>query len=89
MSTPHPPKADDVHFLTEEFGIPPFKAARLVTGRTELADELMVAELKRQHEADPLADVPTPQAPRSEYIVEPGEDQLKPIVGQHNLRGAG
>lgn len=83
------PKANDVQFLADEFGIPPFKAARLVTGNSELAEDLVDLELKRQQEADPLADVPTPQAPKNEYQTAPGEDQLKPILKEQNLRGAG
>lgn len=88
VKTPQPAEAD-VQFLTEEFGIPPFKAARLVAGRSDLAEELVDKEFKRQHDADPLADVPTPQSPSDEFAKQPGEDQLKPILPEHNLRGGG
>lgn len=88
-NAPIPPKERDVQFLTEEFGIPAFKAARLVTGSSDVAEDLLDAELRRQHEVDPLAGVPTPEPPKNEYIADADEDQLKPIVGEHNLRGGG
>jgi hypothetical protein len=83
------PLESDVQFLAEEFGIPPFKAARLVAGRTERVDDLAEKEMQRQHMADPLAGVPTPKAPKDDYVMDNDEEMLKPIVGQHNLRGAG
>jgi hypothetical protein len=79
----------DVQFLAQEFGIPPFKAAHLVTRRPDLAEELVEHEWKRQHEADPLADVPTPEPSRHEFVADADEDQLKPVTRQNNLRGAG
>lgn len=89
---PRPPLSQDdrdVHFLTEEFGIPPFKAAHLVTRRTDLAEQLTENEWKRQHDADPLADLPTPKPPQHDYVADADEDQLKPITDHNNLRGAG
>lgn len=83
------PLESDVQFLTEQFGIPPFKAARLVAGRTERVEELAEQELRRQHKANPLAGVPTPRPPKDEFNSDVDEAMLKPIVGEHNLRGAG
>jgi hypothetical protein len=83
------PLESDVEFLTEEFDIPPFRAARLVAGRTDRVDDLVAKEFQRQHETDPLADVPTPTPPKDVYVKDADEQMLKPIVGQHNLRGAG
>ncbi len=83
------PMESDVQFLTEQFGIPPFKAARLVAGRTERVEELIDKELRRQQEADPLAGIPTPRPPKNTFMSDVDEAMLKPLVGQHNLRGAG
>ena len=83
------PLESDVQFLTEQFGIPPFKAARLVAGRTERVEELIEKELQRQHQLDPLAGVPTPRPPKNEFRSDVDEAMLKPLVGDHNLRGAG
>lgn len=84
-----PPGSRDVQFLSEEFGVPPFKAARLVAGRSELAEDLVDSEFKRQNEADPLADVPTPKPSAHDFVADADEDQLKPVTRQHNSRGAG
>jgi hypothetical protein len=83
------PLESDVQFLSEEFGIPPFKAARLVAGKTERVEDLAEKELQRQHEVDPLAGVPTPKPPKDVFVEDADEEMLKPIAGQHNLRGAG
>lgn len=88
-TSPTPGDSRDVEFLTEEFGIPPFKAARLVAGPGSAAEELVNTEFKRQQEADPLADVPTPEQPKHEFVADADEDQLKPVTRHQNLRGAG
>jgi hypothetical protein len=87
--TPTPPGSRDVQFLTEEFGIPPFKAAGIVARQREQAEALTDAELKRQQEADPLADIPTPTPPSNDRKKEHGEDMMKPLTGGNNLRGGG
>jgi hypothetical protein len=84
-----PPGSRDVQFLTEEFGIPPFKAARLVAGKSELAEDLVDSEFQRQHDVDPLADVPTPKPSEHEFVADADEDQLKPVTRHNDLRGAG
>lgn len=86
---PKLPASSDVAFLTEEFGIPPFKAAHLVAGPGEQADRLVDLEFQRQHDDDPLADVPTPQPSKHEFVADADEDQLKPVTRHHNMRGAG
>lgn len=90
MTKSPPPSRDcDVQFLTEQFGIPPFKAARLVGGSGELAERLVDNEYRRQHQLDPLAGVPTPKPSAHDFVADADEDQLKPVTRHNNVGGAG
>ncbi|HEV7346474.1 MAG TPA: hypothetical protein VGN60_12670 [Devosia sp.] len=72
-------KLDEVHFLTDNFDIPPLRAAQLVADRTEVDELAEQAMVERQR--DPLAAVPVPDPEKApEHNEKEIGDLHKPVV---------
>lgn len=79
-------EAREIAFLTEQFDIPAIRAAELIAGQTDKAQDLAAAELHRQRAEDSLADVPTPRPAKDDFVADADEDRLKPVLHEENRR---
>ncbi|MFD2648937.1 hypothetical protein ACFSX5_14200 [Devosia albogilva] len=70
----------NVEFLSEEFGVPPEKAADLVTEDSEKAEKLATEQLEREHESDALEDLPVPEDPDHEWLGQSDSHMQKPVL---------
>ena len=76
-------KSEDAKFIADEFDVPERRAAEVVAGpdasETRIAD--LAADVHRKRKADdPLAGVPTPEEPESDFTADTDETRLKPVV---------
>jgi hypothetical protein len=75
-------KVKEVHFLSDNFGIPPRRAAALIADGQE-AEQLATLATLEERERDPLADVPVPDPRKDPEHIEKGiADLEKPVT--HN-----
>lgn len=73
-------KIDEVHFLADNFGIPPRRAAALIAEGAE-ADDLSMRAMRDEHERHPLSDVPAPDPDRDpEHLEKDIADLEKPLA---------
>lgn len=73
-------KIDEVHYLADNFDIPPIRAAELVAEGAEV-DELAAQAMLEERQRDPLADMPIPNPDKNPQHVEKRiEDLEKPVV---------
>jgi len=82
-------KAEEVAFLTEEFEIPPVKAAELVTENPEQAERLAADEMRRQRHEDPLANSPTPKQDGADVYPNPKFESIPVAHVENDRTGAG
>jgi hypothetical protein len=74
-------KKADVHFLVDEFGIPPHRAADLIAGEGPKADDLAFEVAAEDRAKDPLAGLPVPDPSIDPEHLERGAgDMEKPVV---------
>ncbi len=76
---------ENVEFLAEQFGVPPEKAADLVTDDPAQAEQLAQEQLEREHESDALEDLPVPEDPEHEWL-GPSDSHMKKPVLRENRR---
>lgn len=88
-TNPMSQKAEEVAFLTEEFEIPPVKAAELVTENPEQAERLAADEMRRQRHADPLSGAPTPRQEGADTYPNPKFDSIPVAHVDNDRTGAG
>ncbi|HEY8575996.1 MAG TPA: hypothetical protein VIL88_06625 [Devosia sp.] len=73
-------KVEEVRFLAENFGIPPRRAAALLSEGEE-AERLAAEALKEERERDPLAHVPVPGEDKDpEHLEKDIGDLGKPVI---------
>lgn len=78
-------KITEAHFLADNFGIAPIRAAELIVGEGSEADNLASKVMLEERERDPLAGVPVPGGTKDpEHIEEGAEDLEKPVVHEES-----
>ena len=76
----HRQKVDEIHFLADNFGIVPLRAAELIAEGTD-ADDLAADAMAEEQQRDPLAGVPVPGPEKDrEHLEERVADLRKPVV---------
>ena len=82
-------KSEDAAFLADRFDLPRRKAAALVAGPGEDADQMAADVAKLQQAADPLEGSPTPEEPTFAHGIDMDEVRLKPVLHERNDRSGG
>jgi hypothetical protein len=73
-------KKAEVHFLSDEFGIEPHKAAALITDTEDQAVELAAEVMAEERGDDPLAGLPVPGPEKDpEHLEKEVADLEKPV----------
>jgi len=71
----------EVHFLVDNFDIPPNQAAEVIAGDRETAERLAMEVAAEDRAKDPLEGLPVPDPTKDPEHVEPEvEDLEKPVV---------
>jgi hypothetical protein len=71
----------EVHFLIDNFDIPPIRAAEVIAGDGEAAERLAMEVAAEDHAKDPLKGLPVPDPTKDPKHVETEvEDLEKPVV---------
>lgn len=71
----------EVHFLVDNFGIPPNKAAEVIAGEGTTAERLAMEVAAEDRAKDPLEGLPVPDPAKDrEHLEKEIEDLEKPVV---------